>query len=117
MRLGILTDFPSVAVQSGPAIHTRFLHDGMVNRGHKVTLIGPDTTSDDKVPSDQAMLLNAVPYPSHPKIRIVVPNQLGKLWNATGGKLMQQQQASECDPSVQTCSQNPGTVGETIRTK
>lgn len=44
-------------------------------------------------------------------------SQLGKLWNATGGKLMQQQQASECDPSVQTCSQNPGTVGETIRTK
>ena len=43
--------------------------------------------------------------------------QLGKLWNATGGKLMQQQQASECDPTVQTCSQNPGTTGETIRTK
>lgn len=43
-------------------------------------------------------------------------SQLGKLWNATGGKLMQQQ-ASECDPSAQTCSQNPGTVGETIRTK
>ncbi len=42
-------------------------------------------------------------------------SQLGKLWNATGGKLMQQ--ASECDPSVQTCSQNPGTTGETIRTK
>lgn len=44
-------------------------------------------------------------------------SQLGKLWNSTGGKLMQQQQASECDPSVQTCSQNPGTTGETIRTK
>ena len=43
--------------------------------------------------------------------------QLGKLWNATGGKLMQQQQASEGDPAAQTCSQNPGTVGETIRTK
>lgn len=43
-------------------------------------------------------------------------SQLGKLWNATGGKLMQQQ-ASECDPSVQTCSQQPGTVGENIRTK
>lgn len=42
--------------------------------------------------------------------------QLGKLWNATGGKLMQQQ-ASECDPSAQTCSQNPGSVGENIRTK
>lgn len=42
--------------------------------------------------------------------------QLGKLWNATGGKLMQQQ-ASECEPSAQTCNQTPGTVGETIRTK
>jgi len=42
--------------------------------------------------------------------------QLGKLWNATGGKLMQQQ-ASECDPSAQTCNQTPGTVGATIRTK
>ncbi len=40
--------------------------------------------------------------------------QLGKLWNATGGKIMQ---GSECDPSAQTCNQNPGTVGETIRTK
>jgi len=44
-------------------------------------------------------------------------SQLGKLWNATGGKLMQQQQASECDPSAQTCNQHPGTVGETIKTK
>lgn len=43
-------------------------------------------------------------------------SQLGKLWNATGGKLMQQQ-ASECDPSAQTCNQTPGTVGETIKTK
>src|SRR5690606_16539336 len=43
-------------------------------------------------------------------------SQLGKLWNATGGKLMQQQQASECDQSVQTCSQHPGTTGETIKT-
>lgn len=40
--------------------------------------------------------------------------QLGKLWNATGGKIMQ---GSECDPSVQTCNQTPGTVGENIRTK
>ena len=95
MRLGILTDFPSVAVQSGPAIHTRFLHDGMVNRGHKVTLIGPDTTSDDTVPSDQAMLLNAVPYPSHPKVRIVVPNQLGKLWNGPKLALIHGQVANQ----------------------
>jgi|GEM_PF-5256569 len=40
--------------------------------------------------------------------------QLGKLWNATGGKIMQ---GGECDPSVQTCNQTPGTVGENIRTK
>lgn len=40
--------------------------------------------------------------------------QLGKLWNATGGKITQ---ASECDPSVQSCNQTPGTVGENIRTK
>jgi hypothetical protein len=43
--------------------------------------------------------------------------QLGKLWNATGRQADAATAASECDPSAQTCSQNPGTVGETIRTK
>ena len=40
MHIGILTDFPTQTVQSGPAIHTRFLADRMQARGHDVTLMG-----------------------------------------------------------------------------
>ena len=43
MRVGIMTEFPSDTVQSGPAIHTRFLKQGLMKRGHDVTLMGPDT--------------------------------------------------------------------------
>jgi glycosyltransferase involved in cell wall biosynthesis len=81
MRVGILTDFPSISVQSGPAIHTRFLHDGLKRRGHGVTLIGPDTNAAEKVPTDEALLLQGIPYPSHPKVKVVVPSPLPRLWN------------------------------------
>ncbi|TVR03767.1 MAG: glycosyltransferase [Deltaproteobacteria bacterium] len=73
MRIGIHTDFPSVAVQSGPAIHTRFLFEGMSGRGHDVVLMGPQ--SDGAAPPSGASvhLFRGVPYPSHPKVRVAVP--------------------------------------------
>ena len=74
MRVGILTDFPSVAVMSGPAIHTRFLHDGLRARGHEVTLVGPDPGDHEAQPEGtQVHLFRGVPYPSHPKVKIVLP--------------------------------------------
>lgn len=73
MKIGILTDFPSVAVQSGPAIHTRFLHDGMRSRGHEVTLLGPETGVDTPIEGTNFHLFKGVSYPSHPKVKIVLP--------------------------------------------
>lgn len=78
MKVGIFTDFPSVAVQSGPALHTRFLHDGLRRAGHDVTLIGPDTG----VPADgdeKLHLFNGTPYPSHPKVKVATPGPMSAL--------------------------------------
>lgn len=80
MKVGILTDYPSIAVQSGPALHTKFLHDGLVARNHDVTLMGPDTL-DGQTPTAGAklFLLKGHPYPSHPKVKVVVPSPLRKM--------------------------------------
>jgi len=82
MHVGILTDFPSLAVQSGPALHTRFLHDGLVSRGHDVTLMGPDTTGVTPADDVRTHLFRGVPYPSHPNVKVVVPQPLRALTTA-----------------------------------
>jgi len=79
MKVGILTDYPSLAVQSGPSLHTRFLHDGLMRRNHEVLLMGPDTTSTAPADDVETFLLDGVPYPSHPKVRVVVPRPVEKL--------------------------------------
>lgn len=44
--------------------------------------------------------------------------QVSKAWNATVGKLTQQQASStECDTTSQTCQMQAGTVGESIKTQ
>lgn len=80
MRVGILTDFPSLALQSGPSIHTNFLHDGLRKRGYDLTLIGPST---DAQPANDSRvhLFKGVPYPSHPKLKVVVPQPWRQLAN------------------------------------
>jgi glycosyltransferase involved in cell wall biosynthesis len=79
MKVGILTDYPSIAVQSGPAIHTQFLHNGLKARGHDVTLIGPDTTSTTRIGDAKSFLFKGIPYASHPKVRVVVPEPFSQL--------------------------------------
>jgi glycosyltransferase involved in cell wall biosynthesis len=79
MKIGILTDFPSIVVQSGPALHTRFLHDGLTRRGHQVTLIGPDTDEIARVGEADTFLFKGMSYPSHPHVKVVVPSPLAKL--------------------------------------
>ena len=75
MKVGILTEFPSPAVQSGPAIHTRFLSDGLMRRGHECTLIGPDTSDSEPMESGQHYLFKAWPYPTHPEVKLAVPGR------------------------------------------
>ncbi len=82
MRVGILTDFPSIALQSGPALHTRFLHNGLTRRLHDVTLLGPDTTDADSANGLRSHLFRGVPYPSHPKMKIIVPRPVRQLLTA-----------------------------------
>jgi glycosyltransferase involved in cell wall biosynthesis len=79
MKVGILTDYPTLSVQSGPALHTRFLHDGLSDRGHSVTLMGPDTTQDTADDSVSTFLFDGVPFPSHPRTRVIVPKPLNQL--------------------------------------
>lgn len=82
MKVGIVTDFPSLVVQSGPALHTRFLHDGLTRRGHDVTLVGPDTNTSAPVKESNSLLLRGYAYPSHPHVKVVVPSPLKRLANA-----------------------------------
>lgn len=83
VRVGILTEYPSPAVQSGPALHTQFLRDGLVRRGHEVVLMGPDTGAE--VPMDQELvhLYPAFSYPTHKKVKFSLPGPtVDHLWNA-----------------------------------
>jgi len=73
MKVGILSQFPSPAVQSGPAIHTRFLHDGLVRRGHRVTLMGPDTGKVTRVEGASDFLFPSFGYPTHPNVKVAMP--------------------------------------------
>ena len=75
MKVGILTEFPSPTVQSGPAIHTRFLRDGLSRRGHQCTLIGPDTSESAPTESGEYYLFKAWPYPTHPDVKLAIPGR------------------------------------------
>lgn len=83
MRIGILTEFPSLSIQSGPALQTRLLHNGLRDRGHSVVLIGPDTSTQSPMGSTKTHLFanasfrHGSPgvrrYPERPTINIPVP--------------------------------------------
>ncbi len=73
MKVGILSMFPSPAVQSGPAIHTRFLHAGLSRRGHHVTLMGPDTGGVAPIDGNRDFLFPGFSYPTHPNVKIAMP--------------------------------------------
>lgn len=81
MHVGIFTDYPNPAVLSGPAIHTAFLKTNLEKRGHEVTLFGPNTQSDSFHGHPGKHLFKGVPYPTHPKTKIVMPWPLTNLWN------------------------------------
>ena len=81
MRVGILTEFPSLYVQSGPAIHTRFLHDGLVRRGHDVLLVGPSANDPQDDNDIKRHLFKGLSYPTHPKVKVSFPWPLHKLTN------------------------------------
>ena len=74
MHIGIMTDFPTQSVQSGPAIHTRFLADRMQARGHKITLMGTDTTMvAEHTGPEQLHVFKSFGFPTHPKVRLAMP--------------------------------------------
>ena len=83
MRVGILTEFPSPAVQSGPAIHTQFLKAGLERRGHETILMGPDTGADAAFGDHERHPFPGVPWPTHRKVRVAMPGlSMGHLWRA-----------------------------------
>ena len=81
MRIGILTEFPSPSVLSGPAIQTQFLKRGLEKRGHETVLMGPRLETNAR--SDQsAHQYPSVPWPTHPKVRVALPGpSFSHLWN------------------------------------
>lgn len=81
MRVGILTEFPSPAVQSGPALHTRFLAEGLKSRGHGVVVMGPDTGSEAPINGFESHLYSAHAYPTHPSVKIAMPGPMRTLAN------------------------------------
>jgi glycosyltransferase involved in cell wall biosynthesis len=73
MKVGIFTEFPSPTVQSGPAIHTRFLATQLEKRGHSVVMLGPDTGDVTPMNGRDAVLFYGLPYMTHPNVRISMP--------------------------------------------
>ncbi len=86
MRVGILSQIPSPALQSGPAIHTRFLHDGLKRRGHDAVLMGPDMHDGAQQRGQQKYLLfPSLPYPTHPKVKVSMPGSPRRLFTEHPG--------------------------------
>lgn len=73
MKVGILTQFPSPAVQSGPAIHTRFLFHGLKGRGHGVMMMGPNTDRVTPVEGSRDYLFPSFAYATHPNVKVSMP--------------------------------------------
>lgn len=73
MRVGIFTDFPSPTVQSGPAIHTRFLAEQLEKRDHSVVMLGPGVGSGGPSNDRESMLFYGLPFMTHPNVRISLP--------------------------------------------
>jgi 1,2-diacylglycerol 3-alpha-glucosyltransferase len=73
MHIGILTDYPTPSLMTGPALHTPFLANKLKERGHDVVLMGPDTT--DVVPANgiPTFLFKGFGFPTHPDVKIVLP--------------------------------------------
>jgi 1,2-diacylglycerol 3-alpha-glucosyltransferase len=83
MRIGILTEFPSPSVQSGPAIQTQLLKRGLEERGHSTVLMGPRLPSNEGLDAALGHEYPSVPWPTHPKVRVAMPGpSLRHLWNA-----------------------------------
>ena len=82
MRVAIMTEYPSPSVQSGPALHTRFLYERLRWRGHRVVLMGPNTDSEVPITAEDVHLYRAVPYPTHPKVKIPMPGSTRQMANA-----------------------------------
>ncbi len=81
MRVGILTQFPSQSVQSGPALQSRFLYHGLRSRGHQVRFLGPDTRSIAPCEDPSARLFPAYSYPTHPNVRLSMPGSLSRAFS------------------------------------
>jgi len=83
VRIGILTEFPSLSIQNGPSLQTRLLHDALTARGHFVVLIGPDTSKHIPIGGANTHLFANVPlvhgpageqrYPKRPTINVPMP--------------------------------------------
>lgn len=80
LRVGILTQFPSQSVQSGPALQSNFLFHGLRSRGHQSRFIGPDTRSIAPCDDDGARLFPAYSYPTHPNVKLSMPDSLRRVY-------------------------------------
>jgi len=79
VHIGILTDFPTATVRSGLAIHTHFLRQGMLKRGHRVCLVGPDTSDVVALGSEETHLFPGLAYPTYPRVKIAMPGDPRKM--------------------------------------
>jgi len=80
VHVGILSDFPTPTVLSGPSLHTRFLAQGLNRRNHHVTLMGPDTSDLASSGGLDLHVYKAFSYPTYPKIKFALPLEPRKLW-------------------------------------
>jgi glycosyltransferase involved in cell wall biosynthesis len=55
------------------AIHTHFLRNGMLGRGHRVCLIGPDTSEVVALGDEETHLFPGLSYPTYPRVKISLP--------------------------------------------
>jgi 1,2-diacylglycerol 3-alpha-glucosyltransferase len=70
VNIAILTDYPVVTFACGPSLSTQALKRYMENRGHTVTIVGPQPGKDDPVAVPGSLLLSSVTFKAHPGVQM-----------------------------------------------
>lgn len=70
MNIAILTDYPVVSFACGPSLATQALKRYLENRGHTVTIVGPQPGENDPPAIPGSLLLNSVTFRAHPGVQM-----------------------------------------------
>lgn len=73
MHVAILTDYPVVRFANGPSLATQALNRYLTERGHQVTLVGPQPGPGAPPVVDGSVMLRSARFRAHPGVELPFP--------------------------------------------